>query len=124
MTRLGLLTMTLMSVPRWPCLGDLQGGAFPDDEVKYFELSRLAIRCGFQWVDMESHWSEAARLDFLREVQSARGTRIIGSHHFKDSNGGTPETLRAQFNHCAHAGKVDVVKVVVMARTLDDALQV
>ena len=43
-----------------------QGGAFPDDEEQYFALSQMAVRCGFQWVDLESHWSPERTQEFLR----------------------------------------------------------
>eukprot|EP00035_Acanthoeca_spectabilis_P013322 m.246680 g.246680 ORF g.246680 m.246680 type:complete len:254 (+) comp15856_c0_seq12:3265-4026(+) len=71
---------------------------------------------------MESHWAEKPRLKFLEKVRAAPGTSVIGSHHFKDSNGGTVADLRAQFMHCAHGGLVNIVKVVTMAQTLDDAM--
>jgi hypothetical protein len=72
---------------------------------------------------MESHWGEEPRRSFLADVGRAAGTSVIGSHHFKDSNGGTVDDLRAQFLTCAHGGLVNIVKVVTMASTLDDALR-
>eukprot|EP00658_Telonema_sp_P-2_P000022 TRINITY_DN10005_c0_g1_i1.p1 TRINITY_DN10005_c0_g1~~TRINITY_DN10005_c0_g1_i1.p1 ORF type:complete len:571 (-),score=94.66 TRINITY_DN10005_c0_g1_i1:389-2101(-) len=97
-----------------------QGGAFPDNQLEYFQMTELAIRLGFQWVDLESHWEPTKLAEFLVNTGY---TKVIGSHHFKNSNGGTAEQLAAQFRHCAHGGLVDMVKVVIMAQTLDDTLK-
>ena len=56
-------------------------------------------------------------------ASSCRYTCVIGSHHFKTGDGGSPEELAAQFIHCAHGGQVDLVKVVTTAQTLDDTLK-
>ena len=37
----------------------------------------------YAWVDLESHWSEKLRKEFLEDVLAAPGTSVIGSHHFK-----------------------------------------
>ena len=76
----------------------LSGGAFPDDEDEYFRITQMAVRCtpnriqpnstafrcGFQWVDLESHWSSLAKQKFL---DSCAHISVIGSPHLAtDSN--------------------------------------
>ena len=97
-----------------------QGGRFPDNEKQLFELYELGIRLGCEYIDMEHHWSRAARHRLLRHRRHAK---IIASAHFKDSNGGTEVDLENTFRLCAHEGKVDVVKVVTTAYCVEDAVR-
>lgn len=98
-----------------------QGGAFPDDEHSIFELLRLGVRYGCEYVDMESHWALQARTAFLQQCAHAQ---IIASYHVPHSNGGSEEELSNLFRTCAHDGKVGIVKVVVMAAHENDAVRI
>lgn len=97
-----------------------QGGGFEENESKIFDLLRLAVRHGCEYIDMESHWSESSRHDLLTN----RGcSKIIASHHFFNSNGGSDEDLRRLFHNVSHHGRADVVKVVTMAYHFSDAVR-
>jgi len=97
-----------------------QCGKFPDDEKALFRLYELGIRLGCEYVDMEHHWSRAARNKLMRH---RRHSKIIASAHFKGSNGGTEMDLENTFRLCAHGGRADVVKVVTTAFCLEDAIR-
>mmetsp|Transcript_18311 Transcript_18311/g.30324 ORF Transcript_18311/g.30324 Transcript_18311/m.30324 type:complete len:1204 (+) Transcript_18311:253-3864(+) len=97
-----------------------QCGKFPNDEKKLFRLYELGIRCGCEFIDMEHHWSRAARHKLMRHRRHAK---IIASAHFKNSNGGTEVDLENTFQLCAHGGRADVVKVVTTAFCLEDAIR-
>ncbi|GAB5361551.1 hypothetical protein AAMO2058_000722500 [Amorphochlora amoebiformis] len=97
-----------------------QCGKFPEDESELFKLYHLGVRLGCEYVDMEHHWSRAARNRLLRHRRHAK---IIASAHFKHSNGGTEADLENTFRLCAHGGRADVVKVVTTAFCLEDAIR-
>ena len=96
-----------------------QGGRFPDEaHDAYFALVELALRVGCEYVDVELQ-RPAAR---LAAVAAARGhTRLLVSVH--DTTGSlrweAPET-RALYERGAALG--DVVKIVGVARTMQDNL--
>lgn len=56
-----------------------QGGKFPDEEEDaYFELVRLGLRLGCEYVDVEMHRT-AARLGAVRALKGH--ARLVASHH-------------------------------------------
>lgn len=94
-----------------------QGGMFPDDaEDEYFELVKLALRMGVEYVDVEIGWSEAK----LAAVKAQRGrTQILASYH--DWTGevkwSSPE-MWSKFETAARFG--DVAKLVSKAASMED----
>lgn len=94
-----------------------QGGMFPDDaEDEYFELIKLALRHGCEYVDMEARWSEAR----MAAVQAHKGyTKIIASWH--DWSGRLrwdSHDTRQKFELTARFG--DVAKIIGKANSIAD----
>eukprot|EP00667_Euglena_gracilis_P001208 EG_transcript_1208 len=85
-----------------------QGGKFPEDEQRVFDLLHHGVRLGCEYVDMETCWSLQARGQLLAN----RGvSRIISSFH--DPKGLLPwPEMKLHFLEGSHRGQVDVVKVV------------
>eukprot|EP00668_Euglena_longa_P033180 GGOE01042710.1.p1 GENE.GGOE01042710.1~~GGOE01042710.1.p1 ORF type:complete len:1501 (+),score=423.57 GGOE01042710.1:568-4503(+) len=93
-----------------------QGGRFPEDEQRVFDLLRHGIRLGCEYVDMETCWSLQARGQLLGN----RGiSRIISSFH--DPKGLLPwSEMKLHFLEGSHRGQVDVVKVIGAAKSMAD----
>uniref|UniRef100_M4BYJ7 Pentafunctional AROM polypeptide n=1 Tax=Hyaloperonospora arabidopsidis (strain Emoy2) TaxID=559515 RepID=M4BYJ7_HYAAE len=100
-----------------------QGGAFPDGEEheqKMFELLRLGVRLGCEFVDMETCWSPKAREQLMA---GRHRSAIISSFHAVQKP--TSEAkIKTIFRECYSEGKVQIVKVVVKAYSPEDALTV
>lgn len=94
-----------------------QGGKFPDDaHDEAFDLYRLAIRMGCEFVDLEIAFPE----DMLSKVSSMKGfSRIIASHH--DPKGALSWSAGSWIPHYNKARQYgDIVKLVGTATQLDD----
>ena len=94
-----------------------QGGRFPDhaqDEV--LVLSRLALRMGVEFLDLELHWPN----QILDTITGAKGTsKIIASHHdFKGALSWKNGSWVPHYNKGLIYG--DIVKLVGTANTQDD----
>ncbi|KAH9991980.1 aromatic amino acid family biosynthesis-like protein [Russula compacta] len=94
-----------------------QGGAFPDKSVKEaFDLYRLALRLGVEYVDVEITWPEKN----IRDLISHRGnSKIVASWHdwsgnFKWDSSSADATLEAAKAYG------DIVKIIGKANTPDD----
>lgn len=94
-----------------------QGGAFPDKSVKEaFDLYRLALRLGIEYVDVEITWPEKN----IRDLISRRGnSKIVASWHdwsgnFKWDSSSADATLEAAKAYG------DIVKIIGKANTPDD----
>eukprot|EP01116_Phalansterium_solitarium_P017376 TRINITY_DN4263_c0_g1_i1.p1 TRINITY_DN4263_c0_g1~~TRINITY_DN4263_c0_g1_i1.p1 ORF type:complete len:1532 (-),score=617.73 TRINITY_DN4263_c0_g1_i1:193-4788(-) len=95
-----------------------QGGAFSGDEQAYLSLLRLGLRTGCRLIDLEACWSASGLAAFLEQPRRAA---IIGSmHNFAEPP--TEQLLRNMFNTSYLGGQADIVKVVGMARSIDDTL--
>ena len=94
-----------------------QGGLFPDDqEDAYFDLVKLAIRSGCEYVDLEVRWPEPK----MQACAAAKGrTHIIASWHDWSGNlqWGSPQTL-AKLQELSKYG--DIVKIIGKANTMQD----
>ncbi|KAH9026836.1 Pentafunctional AroM protein [Lactarius pseudohatsudake] len=90
-----------------------QGGAFPDKSVKEaFDLFRLALRLGVEYVDLEISWPEKD----IRDLIARKGhSSILASWHDWSGN------LKWDSSGLAKAYG-DVVKIVGKANSLDDNL--
>ncbi|MBJ6724055.1 type I 3-dehydroquinate dehydratase [Geomesophilobacter sediminis] len=96
------------------------GEPIPLDARQAIELT-AAVCCGtaFEYVDCELS-NAAADVAYLREAARASGTKIIGSYHNFDR---TPEAgFLLEKLHEAEVKGLDVAKVAVMPRGLDDVL--
>ena len=100
-----------------------QGGQFPENEqgkLRTYELSRLALRMGVEFLDLEISNTDK----FLQNIVDVKGyTKIIASHHDPKS------TLRWSdgswvpfFNRALQYG--DVVKLIGVAQTQADNVAV
>ena len=94
-----------------------QGGNFPDAAHEdAFELYRLALRMGCEFVDLEIAFPDT----LLQQVTSLKGfSKIIASHHDPQgslswSNG----SWILKYNKALEHG--DVIKLVGIAKTMDD----
>jgi pentafunctional AROM polypeptide len=99
-----------------------QGGRFPDVEPAVFELLQMGARQGCQFIDVECHWS-AHEIQRLVKIAKNNHAEILSSVHVPHSNGGSTPQLLSLFQRCALGGMADVVKVVVLAGCVDDALR-
>ncbi|WFD35885.1 hypothetical protein MCUN1_002753 [Malassezia cuniculi] len=86
-----------------------QGGMFPDEaEDAYFELVRLGLRLGCEYIDVEMHRS-ATRLSAVRAIKGH--ARLVASYH--DTVGALrwdSPSARAIYSSAARMG--DLVKIV------------
>lgn len=96
-----------------------QGGRFPEeDEDGYFALTRLGLRLGCEYVDIELHRA----IERLADLKEAKGhTRLVASSH--DTTGTmhwlAPATRRLYARACALG---DIAKLVGSARTMQDSM--
>ncbi|KAN0131738.1 Pentafunctional AroM protein [Lactarius tabidus] len=96
-----------------------QGGAFPDKSVKEaFDLFRLALRLGVEYVDIEISWPEKD----IHDVIARKGySRILASwHDWSGSLKWDSPAVDAALEVAKSYG--DIVKIVGKANTLDDNL--
>jgi pentafunctional AROM polypeptide len=96
-----------------------QGGAFPDKSVREaFDLFRLALRLGVEYVDIEISWPEKD----MRDVIARKGhSSILASWHDWSGNlKWDSSTVDATLEVAKAYG--DVVKIVGKANSLDDNL--
>lgn len=97
-----------------------QGGMFPDGaEEEYFELIKLALRMGVEYIDLEIAWP----LEKLEAVRSQSGhTQILASYHDWSGNlNWLGHDLWAKFERANKVG--DVSKLVGKALSLEDNLK-
>ncbi|KAI0251026.1 EPSP synthase-domain-containing protein [Lactifluus subvellereus] len=96
-----------------------QGGAFPDKSVKEaFDLFRLALRLGVEYVDVEISWPEKD----IRDLVSRKGNaKIVASWHDWSGN---LKWDSPSVDAAAEVAKAfgDIVKIVGKANSLDDNL--
>lgn len=97
-----------------------QGGMFPDNEQdQYFELLKLGLRNGCEYVDLELHWPDE-RLDAVRAHKGH--SQIIASQH--DFSGSVKWNAAAAAEQLMRANKFgDVAKLVGMATNMHDNWQ-
>ena len=102
-----------------------QCGAFPDDPEGIFKLLALGLRAGVEVLDVEACWERPIRDALLDEAwRGYRGTtRLLGSYHVVGRPTTDEEALRI-FKECYHEGKVDAVKVVLTAMSVQDSYRV
>ncbi|PWN21454.1 Shikimate dehydrogenase [Microstroma glucosiphilum] len=96
-----------------------QGGMFPDDaEEEYFDLVKMALRMGVEYIDLEIGWPRAR----LAAVKAQKGhTKILASWH--DWSGDMKWTSPSTWDKCEQAAAVgDVVKLVGKAVSPQDNL--
>jgi pentafunctional AROM polypeptide len=94
-----------------------QGGAFPDKSIKEaFDLFRLALRLGVEYVDVEISWPEKN----IRDLISRKGnSKIVASWHDWSGNlKWDSPSVDATLEVAKAYG--DIVKIVGKANTLDD----
>jgi len=94
-----------------------QGGAFPDNaEGDAFELLKLALRLGVEYVDVEISASEK----FITELASHKGfSQIVASwHDWSGKMKWNEDAVRSKYAIAARLG--DIVKIVGKANTLQD----
>ncbi|KAN0059969.1 hypothetical protein ACQY0O_007942 [Thecaphora frezii] len=94
-----------------------QGGKFPDNRPEeYFELIKLGLRHGCEYVDLEVGWSD----EQLAAVVAAKGhSQIIASWH--DWSGNLRWDSRATLEKYERACKYgDIAKIIGKANTLED----
>ncbi|KAH9003316.1 Pentafunctional AroM protein [Lactarius hatsudake] len=96
-----------------------QGGAFPDKSVKEaFDLFRLALRLGVEYVDLEISWPEKD----IRDLIARKGhSSILASWHDWSGNLKWDSSAVDATLEVAKAYG-DVVKIVGKANSLDDNL--
>ncbi|KWU47540.1 putative ARO1-Pentafunctional AROM polypeptide [Rhodotorula sp. JG-1b] len=96
-----------------------QGGMCPDEaQEAIFELMKLGVKAGCEYVDMEVRWPSARMRDFVGIKQS---TKIIASWH--DFAGGLRWSSQEAVDryNAAHAVG-DVIKIVSKANNITDNL--
>ncbi|KAF2139236.1 uncharacterized protein K452DRAFT_300311 [Aplosporella prunicola CBS 121167] len=94
-----------------------QGGKFPDGATKEaLDLYRLAIRMGFEFIDLEITFPD----DLLQEVVSTKGhSQIIASHHDPKSElSWSDGSWISYYNKALQYG--DVIKLVGVAKSVRD----
>lgn len=97
-----------------------QGGMFPDEAIEeYFELIKLGLRMGIEYIDLEIDWPA----ERLNAVRAQRGhTRILASWH--DWSGLAKWSSPATWSRYEDASRVgDVVKLVGKALTMSDNIE-
>lgn len=100
---------------------EAQGGQFPNDkEEEMFNLLHLAVRLACEFVDMEVCWSHSYRTELIR---CRNHSAVIASFHALEMDASlSEEEIVSIFKSAYHSGDVQVVKVVVKAFSVDDAL--
>ncbi|ETW01505.1 3-phosphoshikimate 1-carboxyvinyltransferase, variant [Aphanomyces invadans] len=97
-----------------------QGGAFPDDPTRVFDLLHFGIALGCEVIDMECCWPADEQ---WRLIESKRGSAILASYHAIRERT-TPERTQELFELCAWQGNVDMAKVVIQAYDVSDAYMI
>jgi pentafunctional AROM polypeptide len=101
-----------------------QCGMFPDDPQAIFALLEAGLRAGVDILDVEACWPSGYRQAILDSAAHyRRSTLLLGSYHVV----GRPcsdDEARAIFRECYHDGRVDAVKVVLTAFTVEDNFRV
>lgn len=93
-----------------------QGGRFPDSAVaEAATLYRLAVRLGFEFVDLEMTWP-AALLDDITETKGA--SNIIASHHAPAGLSWKDGSWMQHYNKALQYG--DIIKLIGFARSMED----
>lgn len=93
-----------------------QGGRFPDAAVpEAMTLYRLAVRLGFEFVDLEMTWPTGL-LDDITETKGA--SNIIASHHAPAGLSWIDGSWMPHYNKALQYG--DVIKLVGLAREMRD----
>ncbi|WFD01279.1 hypothetical protein MYAM1_004041 [Malassezia yamatoensis] len=97
-----------------------QAGRFPENQSdSYFALIRLGLRLGCELLDLEVH-QPSDRLELVREHRGA--TQIVASAHDPlGSLSWNSTAIEKVYKQAADLG--DIVKLVGMARTMQDNLQ-
>jgi len=93
-----------------------QGGRFPDEaHAEALELYKVALRCGFEFVDLEMTWPES----LLDEVTASKGhSKIIASHHAPQGMSWRDNSWVPHYNKALGYG--DIIKLISSARTVED----
>jgi len=94
-----------------------QGGKFANDEDQIVKLLKIAVRLASEYVDFETSLSWAFRNWLIR---NRNVSYLIASYHYPSSNGGSTSDISEMFRRCAHSGKVQVAKVVISSKSIDD----
>jgi 3-dehydroquinate dehydratase type I len=100
-----------------------EGGFFASCEDERVELLVEAVNLGARLVDVEARTGAAAVGRLGRAIRAKGGkTKLIVSHHDMQ---GTPtrRTLERRLKACRQLG-ADIVKIVTLANTVEDNLQV
>jgi len=53
-------------------------------------------------------------------IRNRNVSYLIASYHYPSSNGGSTSDISEMFRRCAHSGKVQVAKVVISSKSIDD----
>ena len=104
-----------------------QGGAFPDDEHEAWELLRVGLCAGVEYVDVEACWTREGRNAFAAAAKGGNvGVRLISSFH--DIQRPISEVadgeLQSLLHECASTNAVDIVKVVGRANSVQCSIRV
>lgn len=94
-----------------------QGGAFPDDaEQDAFDLLKLALRMGVEYIDVEISWSE----ERIRDLSLRKGaSQVIASwHDWSGKMKWNGPQVKEKFNLANRLG--DIVKIIGKAESLAD----
>ncbi|KAF0709617.1 Aste57867_5842 [Aphanomyces stellatus] len=97
-----------------------QGGAFPEDPKRIFDLLHYGVSLGCEFIDMECCWPASMQLELM---DAKRGSAILASFHAIQERS-TPQRVQELFELCAWQGKVDIAKVVLKAYDVSDAYMI
>jgi pentafunctional AROM polypeptide len=94
-----------------------QYGKFVNDEQLIFDLLTYGIRFGCEIIDMESHWNETIRYNWLKN-NGDKHAYIIGCIHSE-----TIPDVEQTLIKCSHNGLVDIIKIVINSTDITYILQ-
>lgn len=102
-----------------------EGGKFTGSEADYCALTRLGIRSGCEYVDIECGREafSAAAVQQLSTAAHASGCKVIASAHWPIAPPPSQAVLVSAARACKRNGDADVVKLVVSASSPSHALE-